>query len=148
MRLYILILFLLAMAGQPATAQEARISAADCRNLVRHQPQADATFTPGVDGRGRRVAPADVGGPSPVRVPDSFSTPITVDLGDRLGIPPGGDADFTATAQIGLIDVTPDGQAFFNGQPLQSDAAHELSVLCQRLAGPGRVEMDSVERIP
>ncbi len=114
-----------------ATAQEVRISERDCARLVEHVPEAGVAHVPNVDVRGRPVAPADLPGSPQIWIPDSFSIPITVDLAERLGIPPGGDADFTAEAFIGQVDVAPDGRAFFNGQPLQNEAARQLSLLCQ-----------------
>ncbi len=116
-----------------AAAQEVVITARDCDRLVQHEPDADVTFVPNVDVRGRPVAPADLPGSSQIQVPENFSIPITVDLAERLGIPPGGDADFTAEAFIGQVDVEPGGRAFFNGQPLQDEAARQLSILCQRV---------------
>ncbi len=122
------------LAGSsPGTAQEITITAQDCARLVEHVPDADATYRPGVDVRGRPVTPADLPGAPQIQVPESFSIPITVDLASRLGIPAGGDAEFTAEAMIGQVDVTADGRAFFNGQPLQDEEARQLSILCQRI---------------
>ena len=112
-------------------AQQVTITERDCARLVQHVPDADVAYQPGVDVNGRPVVPADLPGSPQIQVPESFSIPITVDLASRLGIPPGGDADFTAEAAIGRVDVLADGRAFFNGQPLQDEAARQLSLLCQ-----------------
>lgn len=45
-----------AMADPPPDLREA------CRVLARHVPAADVEYRPGVDGRGRAVAPADMPG--------------------------------------------------------------------------------------
>ena len=66
----------------PAVAQplEVIVTRADCSQLVRHLPDADvsATYQPGVDARGNPVAPADLYGPNPIELPDSFTFPIEV----------------------------------------------------------------------
>ena len=46
------------------------VSEADCRRLVAHQPRGDVAYQPGVDVRGKAVAPAVL--------------PASTDLGDRL----------------------------------------------------------------
>ncbi len=126
-----LLSFLLA-TPTTVVAQEVTISSGGCARLVEHFPDADVNLIPNADVRGRPVTPADLPRSPQIQVPDAFSILISVDLAERLGIPPGGDADYTARAFIGQVDVAPDGRAFFNGQPLQDEAARQLSILCQR----------------
>ena len=116
----------------PGAAQEGvvvEISKADCDRLVAHHPAADVAYQPGVDVNGGPVAPADVDDGTRVAVPETIRILITVDLFDRFGIPANPDS-FEAEAQVGEV-VYRDGRAYFNGQPLQDDAAAELSALCQ-----------------
>ena len=114
------------------------ISEEDCSRLVRHVPSADVAYRPGMDVRGRPVAPADLGaedpaGPRALVLPQAVLIPIEVELFERFGIPPGG-ASFKADALIGEVTVDLEsGQALFNGQPLQSEAEAELAVRCQRI---------------
>lgn len=130
----LLTLLILSIGATAAAAHdEVEVTASDCARLIQHQPDPGVAFVPNVDLRGRPVAPADLPGSPQIQVPESFNIPITVDLAERLGIPPGGDADFSAEAHIGHVDVEPGGRAFFNGQPLQDEAARQLSILCQRL---------------
>ncbi|WP_299399353.1 hypothetical protein [Pelagibius sp.] len=124
----------------PAWAEQPylTITRADCQRLVRHVPAADVAYQPGVDVRGRPVAPADLGAAEPgaappLALPQAVVIPIEVDLFDRFGIPAGG-VNFEADAFIGEVTVDlATGEAFFNGQPLQSEAEAELAARCQRI---------------
>lgn len=124
----------------PAWAEEPylTITRADCQRLVRHLPAPDVAYRPGVDVRGRPVAPADLGATEPgaappLALPQAVIIPIEVDLFDRFGIPAGG-VNFEADAFIGEVTVDlATGEAFFNGQPLQSEAEAELAARCQRI---------------
>ena len=109
----------------------------DCAVLARHVPSADVAYTPGVDAHGRKVVPADLGGGNGVALPDRFEFPVTIDLGDRLGIPAGGDADYIARMPVGTVSIDPGGHVAFNGVPLTDDEATELSARCQSI-GTGR----------
>jgi hypothetical protein len=79
----------LILAAQPlAQAQTSFvISAEDCRLLARHTPDPGVEYQPGIDARGRKVVPADLGGRLPVHVPETFIIDIDVYLADRPGIP-------------------------------------------------------------
>ncbi len=126
--------------SSPAAAEEPylTISERDCRLLTRHLPSADVAYQPGVDVRGKPVAPADLGANDPsgakgVILPQAVVIPIEVDLFDRFGIPAGG-VNFEADAFIGEVTVDlGTGEAYFNGQPLQSEAEAELAARCQRI---------------
>lgn len=127
------------LPGDPAAAQTyVSVSEADCQRLIRHFPSADSTYRPGVDVRGRAVAPADLGADDPgggddLILPRAVLIPIEVDLFDRFGIPADG-VNFKADALIGEVTVDlASGEAFFNGQPLQNEAEAELAARCQRI---------------
>ncbi|WP_119165725.1 hypothetical protein [Algihabitans albus] len=64
-------------AAQPL---EVTITRADCSQLVRHLPDADvsADYQPGVDARGKPVAPADLYGANPIELPETFTFLIEV----------------------------------------------------------------------
>jgi hypothetical protein len=108
------------------------ITKADCDRLVEHRPAPDVAYQPGVDVNGTPVAPADLNGGIQIAVPETIRIPITVDLFNRFGIPANPNS-FEAEAEVGVVTYR-DGRAYFNGQPLQDDAAAELSALCQKAA--------------
>ena len=113
-------------------AQEVVVTRGVCRQLVAHEAHADTEYRLGADVRGQPVAPADLPGASRIRVPDSFGVPITVELDDRLGIPPGGDSQFTAAARIGMVEVAEDGALTFDGQPLIDEDARRIAIACRQ----------------
>lgn len=127
-----------------AAAQEPylTISQEDCRRLVYHVPTDDVTYQPGVDVRGKAVAPADLNANDPNGVPElimprTVLIPIEVDLFDRFGIPSDG-TSFEADAFIGEVTVDiVTGEAYFNGQPLQNEAKAELAARCRQLRRSG-----------
>lgn len=105
---------------------------ADCQRLVKHVPAPDATYRPGVDVDGDPVVPADLGGGVRIDLPESFAIPIEVELFERFGIP-SDPARFDADLVVGEVTVDIEGRAYFNGQPLQDEAAAELAAKCQRV---------------
>ncbi|MGE0254014.1 MAG: hypothetical protein AB7N54_16425 [Alphaproteobacteria bacterium] len=134
MRHAVLVILALLLAA-PAAAQQRTVSvtAADCARLVKHQPAPDVAYRPGVDVHGRPVAPADLDGGTPIALPERFAIPVTVDMAEKLGIPPlGSGALHGGEIAVGTVVVTADGRATFNGQPLQSDASAALAAACQR----------------
>ncbi len=54
----------LLMVAATASAEEVRVTVTrqDCARLIRHTPSADVAYQPGVDVKGREVAPADLPG--------------------------------------------------------------------------------------
>lgn len=125
-------LFFVAAATAAYGQITVQISKQDCSQLVRHVASSDVGFQPGVDVNGNAVAPADLEGTRTIPAPDAISIPLTLDLASRLGIPPGGNADYLARPVIGDVVVTSDGRVSFNGMPLTSEIQHELAQLCQR----------------
>ena len=108
------------------------ITEADCRLLTRHRPDADVAFQPGVDARGRAVAPADLNGGRPgLETPRRIVIPIEVDLFERFGVPANPDL-FEADAQVGQV-IYDNGKLFYNGQRLADGASDELIPLCREV---------------
>ncbi len=115
------------------------IARADCARLVEHVPTSDVVYRPGVDAYGRAVAPADLNGSlngglnggARIPVPETLHIPIEIDLLDRFGIPvtPG---LYESDIPIGEV-IYRNGRLTFNGQPLQDEAAAELSRRCQKI---------------
>jgi len=115
--------------GAALAAEELKLTKRVCNKAVRHVPTADATYQPGVDVRGRPVAPADIGGGSAIRLPDSYSINLEIDLFQNFGIPL--DPRLQGTdLSVGRIDIR-GNDVYFNGQPLQDDAERAFVALCQ-----------------
>ncbi len=130
-------LFLAALvAASPARAHEERkaavtITRADCARLVEHLPAPDVAYQPGVDAYGRAVAGADLNSGTQIQVPETLHIPIEIDLLERFGIP-ANPALYDADVPVGEV-VYRDGRLTFEGQPLQDEAAAELSKRCQKI---------------
>ena len=101
-----------------------------CRYLTKHRPAPDVAYQPGVDVNGNAVAPADLSGVPPARLPEA----ITIDLSSKLSqwLPNAnfpnnklGDSDI----EFGTIVLEGD-KVTYNGQPLADPAQDELAVLC------------------
>ena len=127
-------LIFIAAASAAAAQTTVQISEQDCSQLARHVAVNDTSYQPGVDVNGNAVTPADLNGSATIPAPDAIVIPLTLDLASRLGIPPGGNADYLARPVIGDVVVASDGRVTFNGVPLTSDAQHDLSQLCQRVS--------------
>ncbi len=114
---------------------EVTITRADCARLVEHVPSADVAYQPGVDAYGRAVAPADLPGVrysgTQFPVPEPLHIPIEIDLLDRFGIPANPEL-YKADIPLGEV-VYRNGRVSYNGQPLQDEAAAELSRRCQKI---------------
>ncbi len=119
----------LALAGWSAGAEEAAkvtISRADCRALVRHVPDKGVAYQPGVDVRGKKVKPADLGGASSWQVPESITIDIMIDIAEKFGIGAGG--RFKGEASIAAVTVnTKTGEVLLDGRPV-GDAATEAAI--------------------
>ena len=110
---------------------EVTMTRADCARLVEHVPAPDVAYQPGVDAYGRAVVPADLNGGAQIQVPEILHIPIEIDLLDRFGIP-ANPALYESDIPIGDV-VYRNGRLTFEGQPLQDDAAAELTRLCQKV---------------
>ncbi|MBP2230623.1 hypothetical protein J2847_003928 [Azospirillum agricola] len=131
--------FLILATAGPAMAQQglqqgapqgrpAPIDLSACQTLTRHRPAPDVEYKPGVDVRGRPVAPADLPGSAAPAI-DRFDIPVTLNLARRMGlhVPTGG---LRGDTQIGWL--TMDGnRLFFNGQPVGDAAQGELYAYCR-----------------
>ncbi len=129
-------LFLAALlAAAPARAHdqkaEVTITRADCARLVEHVPAPDLAYQPGVDAYGRAVAPAELNSAAQIQAPETLHIPIEIDLFDRFGIP-ANPALYESDIPIGEV-IYRDDRLTFEGQPLQDEAAAELSRRCQKI---------------
>jgi hypothetical protein len=122
----------LALLAAPALAQKVTVSGTDCRKLIRHSPAPDVAYQPGVDARGRKVAPADLNAAPQIKVPETITFDAAVDL-RGFGIPATSPL-FQPNVHVGRVDVQQDGVAFFNGERLGDPEIAALEELCsQRL---------------
>lgn len=113
-----------------SAAQSLSITATECRQLVQHTPAADVTYKPGVDARGRAVAPADLNPAPQIRVPDTIVFDAGVDL-RRYGVPTSSPL-FQPNVKVGEVRVDKDGRTYFNGQPLGDPEIAALEAFCKR----------------
>ena len=85
--LFMILAVVLSAGGVGAQDTKVNITKKDCRRLVRHTASADVAYKPGVDVRGRKIAPADIRGSMPFKLPDVFEFNIDVDIRKYLGGP-------------------------------------------------------------
>ncbi len=111
---------------------EVRIAKRDCRRLAVHVADPGVAYQSGVDVHGRSVTPADLGGAHKIALPEIIVIDIEVDLQDRFGFPAKA-GSFEGDAQIGTVEVAPDGSARFNGQALQDETQAALARRCQEV---------------
>ena len=130
-----LILLALFLAAPAATQDRLVIRREACDQLANLSPSADVEYRPGVDARGRPVAPADLSPESNPRVDEIF---IEIDAATRrrFGLPPER-RFFAGEASVGVV-VVQDNKAFFNGQPLEDREQAMLSQLCRDRSRPSR----------
>lgn len=76
-----------AFGSTSAGADEIRITSRDCQRIVRHVADADVAYKPGVDVRGKPVAPADLSDSPKLKLPDVYTFDINIDMGRYLGRP-------------------------------------------------------------
>ena len=90
-----------------------------CRDLL-------AEYTPGVDVKGKPVAPADLDA-AMIAMPEKFSFDVSVEVAQAVGVPvPQGSQTLTS---VGTITFDK-GILTFNGQPLTVENEANLKALC------------------
>jgi hypothetical protein len=119
----------LAAAADVRAASELTLSKKDCARIVRHAPSPDVAYKPGVDARGRKVAPADLGGGSLIKLPKEITIDIGIDLEEKYGLGAGG--KYTGTSNIGKVKVK-NGRVTFNGQPLGNREQQAIAAACRK----------------
>jgi hypothetical protein len=102
-----------------------------CRQLVRHEPGPDVAYRPGVDVRGRRVAPADLDPAPSLGTPDQIVVHIEPDL-RRFGLSPNSPLSQPRT-WAGEIAFDRNGNVTFNGVPLGRPEVNAIAEACRRL---------------
>ena len=125
----------LALGPAAVALSQVSVSKTDCQKLVRHTPAPDVAYKPGVDVYGRKVAPADVGGPSPIQLPKAITIDIGIDLAEKYGLGAGG--KYTGEGSVGKVTVR-GGRVYWNGQPLDPGGQAAIADACRRIYGRGR----------
>jgi hypothetical protein len=114
------------------------VTRSDCARLVTHVPDPGVAYQPGVDVRGRPVAPADLGGTPRIKLPEEVEVPVTLDMLARYGLPANSSLYKLDDTVIGTARVrVRDGRAWFNGEPLGDEESFALALACQN-AGKGK----------
>lgn len=121
------------LLAAPANAGEPKADPALCRALVKHTPDADVAYQPGVDVHGNPVAPADLPGQPQMQLPAKIQIPLTLNLAKTLNLNtssyPYNQLGTGTEAQLGTLTVEGD-KVSFNGQPLSDEQQDKLAVLC------------------
>ncbi|MDP9127149.1 MAG: hypothetical protein M3N08_02655 [Pseudomonadota bacterium] len=109
-----------------------------CQALTKHVPDANVAYQPGLDVKGRAVAPADLPGSPQMQTPRSFNIPVTLELAKVLNldttVPPFGQLGPTTEATVGTLTIAGD-KVLFNGQPISDTQQDNLAVLCLKKNG-------------
>jgi hypothetical protein len=142
-----------------ALAETIIVRGADCSRLVQQYNPGGADYVPGVDVRGKPVAPADVGGGYSsggynMTLPDTIDIQIGVDLADRLALRDAKKGDttknnpatrnndlqrkvmpFEGKAPLGTLSIK-GNEAYWNGERLLPEDQVALAEACgQALKG-------------
>lgn len=129
--LAVLLTFVFIPGALAAEESTVRITKSDCVYLAEHQTSADVAYQPGVDVRGREVAPADVGTAPALKnlVPEVLEFPIA------LNPLKGGAARFGETSlTVGTVSFDmKTKRASFNGKPLTRGETRRLAKKCKEI---------------
>lgn len=125
----ITLLILMLLNSNPALAEEMqKLDNSDvCKYFIAHQPVDDVAFKSGKDVKGKPVVEADLS-PSPVMTPENIEFDLTLDMAEYLKIQT--PAGLEGQAKIGRISIDRQGNALFNGEPLDGDSNAALRALC------------------
>ncbi len=116
-----------------AAEQVVTVTAGDCRRVVAHVAAADMEYRPGVDVRGRKVAPADLGGGPPIKLPDEIAFDLQLDLEELAGPPPPGPVgEVFGRPVLGHISIR-GYKVYFNDRLLGDMAQAELARKCREM---------------
>ncbi len=130
-------LITLFLTPPPALASPT-LDPAFCQALVKHVPDADVEYRPGVDVHGKPVIPADLPGSNDFLIQQPITIPLTADLLSFLNLPA---ATFPFNTmgrtdiQLGTLTVDGD-KVLYNGKPLSDEQQDNLAVLCMKPSTP------------
>ncbi|SOD94143.1 hypothetical protein SAMN05421508_103375 [Caenispirillum bisanense] len=113
------------------------ITPLDCSRIdqgIAYRQPPGVEYQPGVDARGRAVAPADVGGGYNIDLPEEISFYLSLDLAERLQerVPEAARGAIKAETVLGAVTIY-QGQAYWNGEPMEPSVQRELREACRTL---------------
>jgi len=122
-------------ASYAYAASKPSVDPALCSALIRHEPQADVAYQPGIDVHGLPVALADLPGQPKMELPEVIKIPLTLDLAKALGlntsVPPFDKLGSGTGIELG--EFTLDGsKVLFNGKPVSDEQQDKLVTQCKR----------------
>ncbi len=105
----------------------------ECRQLVEHTASPGVAYQPGVDVRGRPVAPADLASSgAQIQAPQNFTIDLKTSLAGKYGIPSNSPL-LDPSVEVGKITVEDGGRrVLYNGQPLGGAEQGALADLCKQ----------------
>lgn len=134
---YIFLILALIWAS-PATAEILTVNSDECSNIMKHVPDDDVAYKPGVDADGAAVEPADINA-QPIELPQTISIPITFDFAARTPTTPH-PPSYTAIGQlrqettVATLDMdTKTGQLSYQGKILADSSQHALIEACSKM---------------
>lgn len=114
--------FLLLLIASPALAAEPVVDVQLCREMLSHTPRDDVAYKPGVDVKGRPVAPADLQTTQDYNfLKQVAEIPLTIDLAQRLSLDTAG---LEMKTELPPLQMRPDGRIFWNGQDITQQAVY------------------------
>lgn len=99
-----------------------------CRAFVKHTPDEDVAYQPGVDVNGNSFVPADISGVD-YTLNDPIEIPMQIELLEYLDQAPDVEG-LDLESNVSAIQIYRDGRVLYNGQDIQNDVA----ALCENKA--------------
>ena len=127
----VIIGFSILFVAAPAMAENVKVSKTDCSKLVKHQAASNVEYKPGVDVRGKKVAPADLDGGTQLKLPEELTIDIGMDLAKKYSLTGGSPNLYTAESTLGKVTFK-NGKATFNGQSLTPADQDALAEACKQ----------------
>lgn len=130
----VMVLFFVTFSGSEAADVEINVTEKNCSRIEKHFARDDVTYKPGVDVRGKPVAPADLND-SRIKLPDNITIDLSLPLKDLYA----GDRVTNGTlqgaeVQIGKLEYSiSSGKIKFNGQELADPALHAIALKCREI---------------
>jgi len=131
----LIVVLLICLLYSVAYGQTPKVDPKFCQQLVKHTPDADVAYQPGVDVHGNPVTPADAPGSQQMQLPREIKFPVTITIAKAINLNtnayPFNQLGQGTEAALGTLSVEGD-QVFFNGQTLSDQQQDNLAVLCMQ----------------
>jgi hypothetical protein len=113
-----------------AKGSSVKVTRSECRSIAKHQSSAE--YKPGTDARGKKVKEADLPGGSPIKLPETISIDIGIDLDKKYGLGSGG--KYTGEGTVGKVTVKGD-KVYWDGKPLDQRDQAAIAEACRQTYG-------------